>query len=296
MENRAHAFAAGLFVLAALAMLLGLAAWLTRDGGRQHVYEISTRESITGLQPQAPVRLRGVDVGKVDSIGFDAKTQGNVLIRLSIDEGAPITAGTFATLAFQGVTGLAFVQLDDAGQPAAVLAPNDAAPPRIPLRAGLIARLTERGEEILNQIEQITRRLNALASGPTPERLNTALENVGQAAAGVSQLTQQMSRVVDAQLGPNRVDLPAVVKRADDAIATLKQTSEEARSALAELGQSARRLNAPGGAVDQLGAGTTALTQAVEGFNAGTLPRINRVADEASRATRQLQRAVTGIN
>ncbi|HSW19914.1 MAG TPA: MCE family protein, partial [Ramlibacter sp.] len=134
------------------------------------------------------------------------------------------------------------------------------------------------------------------ASGPTPERLNAALENVGQAAAGVSQLTQQMSRVVDAQLGPNRVDLPAVVKRADDAITTLKQTSEEARGALAELGQSARRLNAPGGAVDQLGAGTTALTQAVEGFNAGTLPRINRVADEASRATRQLQRAVTGIN
>ena len=80
MENKAHAMAAGIFVLLAAALLAVLAAWLTRDTGTRDPYEISTRESITGLSPQAAVRYRGVDVGKVDAIGFDPKAQGNVLI------------------------------------------------------------------------------------------------------------------------------------------------------------------------------------------------------------------------
>src|SRR6476661_4218394 len=123
MENKAHALAAGIFVVVLTVMLLVLGAWLTRDSGHRDVYEISTRESVTGLQEQAPVRYRGVDVGKVTRIGFDPKAQGNVLVRLEIGRGAPVSTDTFATLSFQGVTGLAFVQLDDTGKAAPLLKP-----------------------------------------------------------------------------------------------------------------------------------------------------------------------------
>ena len=101
MENKAHALAAGIFVVVVAALLVMLAAWLTRDTGARDPYEISTRESISGLQAQAAVRYRGVDVGKVASIGFDPKTPGNVLIELEVDRGAPITKDTFATLGFR---------------------------------------------------------------------------------------------------------------------------------------------------------------------------------------------------
>src|SRR5688500_4323389 len=117
MENKAHALAAGIFVVAVAALLIALAAWLSRDTGERNIYEISTRETVTGLQPQAAVRYRGVDVGKVAEIGFDPQAKGHVLLRLEIDQEAPITKDTFATLNFQGVTGLAFVQLDDTGAP-----------------------------------------------------------------------------------------------------------------------------------------------------------------------------------
>jgi len=73
MENKAHALAAGLFVVALTALLLLVGAWLTRDSGERHPYEISTREAVTGLQEQAPVRYRGVDVGKVTRVGFDPR-------------------------------------------------------------------------------------------------------------------------------------------------------------------------------------------------------------------------------
>ena len=113
MENKAHALAAGIFVALLSLLVLGLAAWLTRETGVRDPYEISTRETITGLQEQAPVRFRGVDVGKVKNIGFDPKVSGNVLVRIEVDRDTPLTTATYAQLSYQGVTGLAFIQLAD---------------------------------------------------------------------------------------------------------------------------------------------------------------------------------------
>lgn len=296
MENKAHALAAGLFVVALAALLLLLGAWLTRESGERHTYEISTRETVTGLQEQAPVRLRGVDVGKVTAIGFDPKVQGNVLVRLAIEEGTPITTETFATLSFQGVTGLAFVQLDDSGKPASPLAPNDDVPPNIPLKPGLLAKLTAKGEAILDQVDQVAGRLNQLLADPNQKKLTGALDSVAQAAASITALSNNLNTTLTAQFGPQRVNIPALVRRTDDALASLQRTSEETRSTIAEIGQTARRLNEKDGPMERLAEGTDALARAADSFNTATLPRINKVSEDTSRAVRQLSRTVNAIN
>jgi phospholipid/cholesterol/gamma-HCH transport system substrate-binding protein len=303
MENKAHALAAGIFVVVVTALLLGLGAWLTRDVGQRDRYQISTRESITGLQEQAPVRYRGVDIGKVTHIGFDPQAQGSVLVDLEVAHDAPITTETFATLSFQGVTGLAFVQLDDSGKVAQRLQPDDAKPPRIPLKPGLFAKLQERGEKILDSVEQATARVNALLAESNQKKLTGALDNVSQAAASintlsadVSRLATNMDRTLTAQFGPSRVDIPSLVKRTDSALASLRDTSDEARNAIGEIGRTARRLNEKNGPIDRLAEGTEALSHAADSFNAATLPRINRVTEDTSRAVRQLSRTVNGIN
>ena len=262
MENKAHALAAGLFVLVLAALLLLLGAWLTRDSGERHAYEISTREAVTGLQEQAPVRFRGVDVGKVTGIGFDPKVQGNVLVRLDIEAGTPVTKETFATLSFQGVTGLAFVQLDDSGQPAPQLEPNDEAPPRIPLKPGLLQKLATKGEAILEQVEQATAKVNQLLAEPNQKKLAGALDSVARAADSVTALSNNMNTTLTAQFGPDRVNIPSLVRRTDSALASLQSTSDTARATLLEVGQTARRLNAPGGPMERLAEGTEALSRA----------------------------------
>ena len=296
MENKAHALVAGIFVVLLSLLLLALASWLTRDTGKRNIYEISTRETVTGLQPQAPVRYRGVDIGKVDTIGFDSKTAGNVLIRIEVDGAAPITADTFATLGFQGVTGLSFVQLDDTGKQSTRLVPNDDAPPRIPLHPGLLAKLQDKGEKILDQVEQATARINQVLADPNQKRLALALDNVGEAAASVSKLSTSMTALLDAQFGPTRVNIPAFVKNADATLTSVRGTSDEAKNAIAEIGKTAQRLNARDGPIDRLAEGAEGLAHAADSFNAATLPRINRVTEDSSRAVRQLSRAVTGIN
>jgi phospholipid/cholesterol/gamma-HCH transport system substrate-binding protein len=296
MENKAHAMAAGIFVVALTAVLVVLAAWLTRDTGERDIYEISTRETVTGLQAQAPVRYRGVDVGKVSWLGFDPKVQGNVLMRLEVDSTAPVTSETFATLSFQGVTGLAFVQLDDSGKPAPRIRTDEDNPARIPLRPGFLAKLSDRSEVILDRVEQISGRINNLLGEPNQQRLAVAMENIGRAAASIDRLSTTVTAIFDAQLGPEKVNIPAFVRDADSAVNSLKATSDEARAAVREIGVTARRLNEKDGPIDRLAEGTQALSHAADSFNAATLPRINRVTEDTSRAVRNLSRTVNGIN
>jgi phospholipid/cholesterol/gamma-HCH transport system substrate-binding protein len=288
MENKAHALAAGIFVVVITALLIGLAAWLTRDTGERDAYEISTREAVTGLQPQAPVRYRGVDVGKVASIGFDPKIQGNVLLRLEVDREAPVTKETFATLSYQGVTGLAYVQLDDSGQPAPRLAPDDANPPRIPLKPGLLSKLATRGEAILEQVEEVTKRVNQLVGDDNQRRVAGALDKLAVAADSAGQLAQRLDATV-----AKRVD-PALAE-ASTTMRSLQHSADEVRQTAAEFGQTARRLNAKDGPIERLATGSEALSHAADSFNSATLPRINRVTEETSRAVRRLGRTATAI-
>lgn len=281
MENKAHAMAAGLFVVVAAALLLMLAAWLTRDTGARDAYEISTRTSVSGLQSQAAVRYRGVDVGKVDSIGFDSKNQGNVLIRLEVDRAAPVTKNTFATLSFQGVTGLAFVELDDNGQPAPRLAPEDGQPPRIPLRPGLFQKLADRSEAMLDKADRALGRIDEMLGDANQKRVANALDNLNQAATRTGELAQDLDHTLE--------------QRVDPALAEAKTTLQSVRSSSDEFGRTAQRLNAPDGPVDRLAQGTQSLSHAADSFNAATLPRINRVTEETSRAVRTLGRTVTSI-
>jgi phospholipid/cholesterol/gamma-HCH transport system substrate-binding protein len=289
MENKAHAMAAGIFVVVVTALLIGLAAWLTRDTGKRDSYEISTRETLTGLQTQAAVRYRGVDVGKVASIGFDPQVPGNVLLRLEIDREAPVTADTFATLSYQGITGLAFIQLDDNGQPAPRLVRDDGHPPRIPLKPGLLAKLAAKGEAILERVDQATARVDQLLGDENQRRFSSALDNLGTAAADASRLAQRLDATI-----AKRVD-PALAE-ASSTLRSVRKSADEVEKAAADFGQTARRLNDKDGPMDRLAEGSQALSHAADSFNAATLPRVNRVTEETSRAVRQLSRAVININ
>jgi phospholipid/cholesterol/gamma-HCH transport system substrate-binding protein len=288
MENKAHALAAGIFVVVVTAMLVALASWLTRDAGERDIYEISTREIVSGLQPQAAVRYRGVDVGKVASIGFDPKTTGNVLIRLEIGQDAPVTRDTFATLSYQGVTGLAFVQLDDSGKPAPRLVPDDANPPRIPLKPGLLSKLAARGEVILDQVEKVTGRMNELLGDANQKRVATALDNLGTAAADAGRLAQRLDTTLAKRVDPALAELPVTLR-------SVQHGADEVAKTAVDVGQTARRLNEKDGPIDRLAEGSGALSHAADSFNASTLPRINRVTEETSRAARQLSRTAGTI-
>lgn len=259
MENKSHALAAGTFVLLLIALLVALATWLTRDTSERRLYELSSAEAVTGLQPQAAVRFKGVNVGKVTAIGFDPEVAGNVLIRISIDSQTPVTSATFATLGFQGVTGLAFIQLDDSGDAKQRLAtPPTGVPARIPMRQGLMSRLSEQGSSILLQLEESSRRINTLLAPDNQQKLIVAVEQLGQAAASISTLATQTGQA-----------LSPLIKNANATLQTMKDTSvrvgdsaDKARDSAQSFKKMTERMNEKDGTLDDL---------------AGTARAVNRV-------------------
>ena len=122
------------------------------------------------------------------------------------------------------------------------------------------------------------------------------LDNIANAAARVDQLSSTMRTIMNAQLGPDRANIPAFIKNADAAVASFTRTSEQAQATLAEVGTTATRLNQKGGPLDKLSEGAAALAAGVETFSAATLPKLGNVADETARTMRQLRRTVTAVD
>ena len=296
MENKSHAVAAGAFVLVVFSLLALLAVWLTRDNTQRDMYEMSTNEVISGLQPQAAVNFRGVPVGKVEFIGFDSKIKGNVLVRISIDRAAPVTQSVFATVASQGVTGLGFIQLDDTGLSKERLSPNDTDPPRIPLQTGGLDKLLKQSEVIFKQLEQAGVQVNKLLSDHNQKKLVLAVSSMSDAATEVGKLSSNMNSILDAQLGPDKVNIPKLVKNMDSALLSLQSTAVQVSATVAEIGITAKRLNEKGGPLDKLSDGGAALAAGIETFSAATLPKLGEVADETARAMRQLRRTVNSVD
>ena len=285
MENKAHAMVAGIFVLVVTALLGVLAIWLMRDNTERHLYEMSTSETISGLQPQAAVRFRGVPIGKVEVIGFDTKVKGNVLIRVSIDASAPVSKSAYATVASQGVTGLGFIQLDDNGESTESLTPNDDDPPRIPLRQGGIDKLLSKSESILNEVEKAGKGLNKLLSDENQQAANTAVQQLSEAAASINRLSKSLE--------PTAAALP---KMTQDLTRDARATLQSVQTATNEIGVTAKRLNEKGGPLDKLAEGGEALAAGVQTFSTATLPKLGDVADETARTMRQLRRTVNAVD
>jgi phospholipid/cholesterol/gamma-HCH transport system substrate-binding protein len=290
MENKSHALAAGIFVLAIAALLAGMAAWLTRDTTQRREFELASREAVTGLQPQAGVRYKGVSVGKVTSITLDRKVAGQVLVRIAIDDSAPITESTFATLGFQGVTGLAFVQLDDSGTSPTALARSGDAVPRIPMRPGLMSRLSDQGTNLVTQLEQASQRTNQLLAAENQKALMAAIGSIGQAANQLNQLSQRVDQALLAPVG--QPGLPQLVQQADQTFKTMQATAERlsasatsVNTSAAEFKRMSTRMNESGGTLDQIARGVDVL-----------VPRLSRTADEATRTVRQVGRVADAVN
>jgi len=295
MENKSHALAAGAFVIVVAALLATLGMWLTRDKASYQLFELSSRESVTGLQSQAAVRYKGVAVGKVVRIGFDPQVPGNVLIRIAVDKEAPVSETTFATLGYQGVTGLAHIQLDDAEQPEPAPQPGPSGLPRLPLHTSSLSQLAEQGPALLGQAQEAAQRFSLLLSDDNLRHFGTLLQRLEQTTASVHQLAQSLDKTVTQRLDPALASVPAVADETRQTLQALRQAGASAGRAAEQIELAVQGLRADGGPLHDVAAGARAMTGAAERFSRVTLPRVDHAADATGHAARRLGRTVDAI-
>jgi phospholipid/cholesterol/gamma-HCH transport system substrate-binding protein len=288
MENRAHALAAGLFVL-----LLGLAlvtaiVWLRGDHVERIQHTLVAKGGVSGLGVKAPVKLRGVDVGTVESIEFDHADPRRILVTVVVDKAAPLTRGTTAKLGFQGVTGIAYVDLGDKGndpRPLAALPPEQR---QIELQPSLLDQIATSGPELLDRFNEAAKRLNTLLDTPNQERVARVLESAERATAQVGARAEELKPAL-AQLQPLLRHADQATQRAEASLARVDQLSGSAASLLDDVRGRVVVL-------DRLAQAAGRVEQAARSFEIGLVgvdaPPRPPLVEEFGRAARSVDRVI----
>ncbi len=219
MENKSHAFIAGLFTLLLAGAILAIVWFLNRDKTVYIPYRVMTSQSVGGLSPQAKVRFKGIDVGRVTTIEFSKEEPGNIEIGIEVSEEAPMTATTFATLTYQGVTGIASIELNDSQVGGERLQSSAENPAKLPMRPGLLDELQMRGLAILKEVQVITSGLATIVDDKNSKEIVTTIQHVKKAAEGWSRIPG----IVD----PGVKEFSSAVHDGHQMFITMNQLSED---------------------------------------------------------------------
>jgi len=276
MENKSHAFAAGLFAILLLAAALLAIYWLGGAQDATHDYIVVTKQNIGGLNPQAQVRYRGIRVGKVSDIRLDPDDFSNILITISVNEDVPLTRGTIAKLNYQGVTGLAHILLLETGKDQAALEPNDEKPPRITMLPSLLDELGEVGTATLRQARQLMVSANAMLSDENRKHLTATLANMEAASATMKPALENLN-VTLGQM--NKLLDDRNVKRLSLAVGEVGPLLADTRVMIAKMQAATDKFEVAVG--DPSANGVSSL-----------MPRLNELATDFSMTSRQLSRVL----
>ena len=285
MENRAYAFAAGVFTLMLVSGLVFIAMWMTGETEARELFVLESRHPVSGLNPQATVRFRGVDVGKVEAIGFDPKSPRVILVKISVRPDTPVTRGTYAQLGTQGVTGLAYVSLDDDGSQPERLGAGKAQAVRIPMRQSFIDQLSVAGKDLVSDFKQVAAKLDNLLSRENQEQLVRTFASLEAASVRVSTLARELEPGAKGVVALTE-DARALLKRAAEMMSGIDSLTTELKT----LTQSFERVAA---SAERMGGATQSVASSAI---ADTLPRIHRLLDQLSRNSQRLDRLLSQLD
>jgi len=147
------------------------------------------------MNPDAKVKMRGVEVGKVDSI--DVRPNGEAVLHLAMhpSEMHLIPANVLVDIASTTVFGAKFVELVPPAEPS----------PQ-PLRAGQVLE----GKHVTVEINTVFQQLTSLLSTIDPAKLNETLGAIASAVNGRGHKIGQALRDLDSFLATQEPSLPAL--------------------------------------------------------------------------------------
>lgn len=323
----AQALRLGAFVLGGLALLV--LAIVSLVGGHllapTEPAVLRFQGSVYGLQPGAPVVLRGVRVGSVRSIGLQTDAQGRAFeipVRVQIDrsqirlaDGQPgpgvaalVAQGLVARLSQQSLlTGLLYVDLDlrpgAARPPAPAGAAGAAGLPEIPTEPSAWQTLQAQLQGL--DLGQLVRDVSATAAAArtllADPQLRQTVQQLAQASHALQQLlalAQQRAGPLDRQLQATLADVRTASQRLAGALERTGAAADRVGGAAERVGAAAGRVEAslapdaplPGavlGAAEALGRGAQALQQLGQQA-APPAQTLQQTLQEVGRAARAL--------
>lgn len=156
METRANYIAIGAFVFATLIVGFVFIYWLgsRAEGPRALPVKVVFNGAVTGLSVGGAVNFNGIKVGDVGELGFDPKDPRVVIATIRVSPTTPLRSDVKATLGFQTLSGIAYVDLSGGSTSAPLLLdPNDEEPPVIYAEKSAFEDIVEGARDILSRAD-----------------------------------------------------------------------------------------------------------------------------------------------
>ena len=239
MENRLSYILVGLFVFVLLIAGTFSVVWLGNysDKGNFKFYKVSTKESVSGLNDKAPVKLNGVNIGEVRGISINPANAEEVVIVIRVQENAPIKEDTYALIQPQGITGLSFIQLQGGTNESASLKTGIK-----PEEYGIIlskpstfSRLDKTITSLSTKAEAIFEKAENIMSDKNLQHLEAILENSARITTATAKTLENIEKH-NKELNQILTEAVSLEKAATQAALEVKEVSKTLNTLLSTTG------------------------------------------------------------
>ena len=206
METRAHYVAIGSFTLLVIAAAFAFVFWFRGTDGRGTTtnYRIVFTGSVSGLAKGSLVMYNGLKVGEVTSLSLMPDDPSRVVAVATVDASTPMNTDTKARLEFQGLTGVASIQLSGGGPGAQKLVNTDPTKPPIIYadRSDFqdllesAQRLAKKAEDVLTQADRLFA-VNAGAINATVRNVEMFSKSLAENSEGVGRFLSSTGAAAD---------------------------------------------------------------------------------------------------
>ena len=281
MTSRLNYALVGLFVLVFGAAWVGISLWLTLgDYSTQYsVYRVYIDESVSGLYRDAPVKYRGVEVGKVTGIDLNPAVPDQVMLTLDVVSTTPIRENTVAELSVQGLTGIAFLELKGGTLDSPMLTAKPGEDyPVIPSLPSFFARLDMSGTELIANFNALANSLARLLDEDGRRSVREILANINTITAAIARREGEVEEtlVSASRLMKNSADAS---KQLQPLLVTIDETAQS-------IDEMAIRIAGTSESLDRYIEGSGS---GVQQFSRQTLPEFGSLVAELRRLANTLQ-------
>ena len=281
MTNRYIYAMVGLFVLLLGGAWLAISVWLTLgDYSKNYItYRVYIDESVSGLYLDAPVKYRGVEVGKVREIGLNPVVPDQVMLTLDVEAAAPIREDTLAELSVQGLTGIAFLELKGGTLDAPVLTAKEGEEyPVIPSAPSFFARLDTSATALISNFNTLANNLAKWLDEEGRQSLREILANINTITAAIARRDNELEQTITnaAQMMANGAEATEQLKPLLTQLETTAVSVEGMADSIAAAGDSLDQY------IDRSGSG-------VQQFSQQTLPELGSLVTELRQLANTLK-------
>lgn len=195
MERRLNYTIVGSFVIVLAVCLVAFLFWMAKysDKAKEFDYYYTYfQESVSGLNVESLVKLRGVEVGRVKAIKINKDNSEEVAVLLEIENGTPIKVDNYATLDTQGITGLKYIELKGGSNSARKLETDKKNIATIASKKSLMSTLFDNGESITNKIDNILNKIDILLSQKNVKNIDNLLSNLSSTSSYIDANKQKV--------------------------------------------------------------------------------------------------------